>query len=329
VRPVLSPARGAPHVPCLAALIVLLLAASAACAQPQWPNLLSYAVSLSSDPATRYQASLALSGPVGEDLGAKLEGWWTGGGGDYGAFVGDAYLDYDRGPLYLAAGRKYVTFRQPESPVGLLVSSGLLGVEAQVRTQRVTFQGVVGSLAFMPGTSTTGFTFAGTPSGVCGPWCSVIPATGRRSSTPLEEHILALRATGQLTSPAARTPVSLGLNWIDVADDTGASADVSVGVTTWLSLYGEAAHCVGDAQVYGLRFSDMGLRTDDEGTIAVWYHRDIDEGFVPAAVGATSFFEGQRGWVAGLYHRLSPTRAFGVFADGDEAVVTVYGNCPL
>ena len=153
------------HVaPCLAALIFLLLAASAACAQTTWPNLVSYAFSLSTDAATRYQASLALSGPAGENLGGKLEGWWTGGRGDYRAFLGDAYLDYEKDILYLAAGRKYVTFRQPESPVGALVSSGILGAEVHVRTRRVTFQGILGSLAFMPGTSTTGFTFAGTPS---------------------------------------------------------------------------------------------------------------------------------------------------------------------
>jgi hypothetical protein len=55
----------ADHIaPYLAMLIVLLVAASAACAQTAWPNLVSYAFSLSTDAATRYQASLALSGPV-------------------------------------------------------------------------------------------------------------------------------------------------------------------------------------------------------------------------------------------------------------------------
>jgi hypothetical protein len=315
--------------PCLTVLIVLLLAASAACAQTGWPDLVSYAFSLSTDAATRYQASLALSGPVREHLGAKLEGWWTGGSGDHEAFVGDAYVDYDKDILYLAAGRKYVMFRQPEMPVGALVSSGILGAEVQVRTGRVTFQGIVGSLAFMPGTSTTAFGFAGTPSGACGPWCSTIPAAGRRGSQPLDEDILALRATGQLTEPGARNPVALGLNWVDLASETGASVDVSVGVTKWLTLYGEAANCVGDARVYGIYLSDMALRTDGKGTIVVWYHRDIAEGFVPAAVGATSFFEGQRGWVGGLYHRLSPHRSIGAFTDGDEAVLTLFGSRPL
>jgi hypothetical protein len=317
--------------PYLTVLIALLLAAGTACAQTVWPNLVSYAVSLSSDAATRYQASLALSGPVGENLGAKLEGWWTGGGDDDQAFVGDAYLDYDRGALYLAAGRKYVTFRQPESPVGVLVSSGILGGEAQVRAGRVTFHGIVGGLAFMPGTSTTGFTFAGMPPGVCaGGSCGpTIPVAGRRGSAPLEEDILALRATGQLTAPGAVTPVALGVNWIDVAEETGGSIDASIGVTKWLTLYGEAARCGEDAQVYGLRLSDMELRTDGKATFLVWYHRDIDEGFVPAAVGATSFFEGQRGWVGGLYHQISPYRSLGAFADGDEVVLTLFGNRPL
>ncbi len=312
--------------PCLAALIVLVLAASAACGQTGWPSLLSYAFSLSTDAATRYQASVALSGPVGENLGGKLEGWWTGGRGDYRAFAGDAYLDYEKDVLYLAVGRKYVTFRQPEAPVGALVSSGILGAEAQVRAGRVTFQGILGGLAFMPGTSTTVFTFAGTPGGVCGPWCSTIPPAGRRSSVPLDEDILALRATGQLTDPSARNPVALGLNWVDVAHETGASIDVSVGVTRWLTLYGEAANCEGDARVYGIHLSDTALRTDGEGTIVVWCYRDIAEGFVPAVVGATSFFEGQRGWVGGLYHRFSPQRSIGVYSDGEEVILTLFGN---
>jgi hypothetical protein len=315
--------------PSLAVLMVLVLAAGAADAQTGWPNLVCYTLSLSTEVATRYQASLALSGPVGEHLGAKLEGWGTGGSGDHEAFLGDAYLDYDKAILYVAVGRKYVTFRQPEAPVGALVSSGILGAEVQVRTGRVTFQGIVGGLAFMPGTSTTGFTFAGTPSGVCGPWCSITPAVGRRGSQPLEEGILALRATGRLTGPGARNPVALGLNWIGVASETGASIDGSAGVTKWLTLYGEAARGRGEAGVYGIRLSDMALRTDGKGTIVVWYYRDIGEGFVPAAVGATSFFEGQRGWVGGLYHRLSPERSIGVLADGDEVVVTLFGSRPL
>ena len=320
--------------PYLAALIVLLLAAGAACAQTVWPDLASYAFSLSTDPATRYQASLALSGPAGENLGAKLEGWWTGGGGDHEAFVGDAYLDYDKGRLYLAAGRKYVTFRRPEIPVGALVSSGILGAEVQVRAGRVTFQGIAGSLAFMPGTSATGFGVAGTPSGVCPSGVCVsrgpaLPAAGRRSSQPLDEDILALRATGQLTEPGAVTQVGLGVSWVDVADETGASIDATIGVTKWLTLFGEAARCGGNAHVYGIRLSDTDLRTDGKGTIVVWYHRDIDDGFVPAAVGATSFFEGQRGWVGGLYHQISPRRSTGMSADGEEVVLTLFGNHPL
>ncbi len=321
-------------VPCLAALIALLLAAGAACAQTVWPSLASYAFSLSTDPATRYQASLALSGPAGEDLGAKLEGWWTGGAGDHEAFVGDAYLDYDNGRLYLAAGRKYVTFRQPEIPVGALVSSGILGAEAQIRAGRVSLQGIAGGLAFMPGTSATGFGLAETPSVVCsGGVCALrgptLPVTGRRSSQPLDEDILALRATGQLTELGAVTQVGIGVNWVEVADETGASMDATIGVTKWLALFGEAARCGGDAHVYGVRLSDTDLRTDGKGTIVVCYHRDIDDGFVPATVGATSFFEGQRGWVGGLYHQISPRRSIGVSADGEEVVLTLFGDHSL
>lgn len=321
-------------VPCLAALIALLLAAGAACAQTVWPSLASYGVSLSTDPATRHQASLALSGPAGEDLGAKLEGWWTGGSGYHEAFVGDAYLDYDNGRLYLAAGRKYVTFRRPEIPVGALVSSGILGAEVQARAGRVTFQGIAGGLAFMPGTSATGFGFAGSPSGVClGGVCMVgepaLPATGRRGSQPLDEDILALRATGQLAEPGAVTQVGIGVDWVDVADETGASMDAAIGVTKWLTLFGEAARCGGHAHVYGIRLSDTDLRTDGKGTIVVWYHREIDDGFVPAAVGATSFFEGQHGWVGGLYHQISRRRSIGVSADGEEVVLTLFGDHPL
>lgn len=296
--------------PYLAALIVLLLAATAACAQTTWPNLVSYTLSLSTDATARYQTSLAFSGPVGENLGGKLEGWWIGGRGDDRAFVGDAYLDYDKDVLYLAAGRKYVTFGPPGIPVGVLVSPGIFGAEVQVRAERVTFQGIAGSLQFTPGTGTTRLTFAG-------------------NRAPSDENILALRAAGQLTGPGAVTPVSLGVNWVDVAEETGTSIDASIGVTDWLTLYGEAADCGADASVYGIRLSDAHMRTDGKATIVVWYHRDIDVGFVPAAVGATSFFEGQTGWAGGLYHQFSPRRAIGVYADDEEAILTLFGNCPM
>jgi len=296
--------------PYFAALIVLLLAASAACAQAQWPSLASYTLSLSTDETARYQTSLGFSGPIGENLGLKLEGWWIGGRGDDRAFVGDAYVDYDKDVVYVAAGRKYVPFGPPGIPVGVLVSPGIFGAEVQLRAERVTLQGIVGTLQFTPGTGTTRFTYAG-------------------KRAPADEDIRAVRISAQLTEPNAVTPVTLGVNWIDVADETGSSIDASVGVTEWLTLYGEAADCEGDGHVYGIRLSDATMRTDGKATIFVWYHRDIDIGFVPATVGASSFFEGQTGWVGAIYHQFSPRRAIGVYADDQEAILTLFGNHPL
>ncbi len=296
--------------PYFAVLTVLALAAGAASAQAQWPNLVSYTLSLSTDETARYQTSLALSGPAGENMGLKLEGWWIGGKGDDRAFVGDAYLDYDKDVLYVAAGRKYVTFGPPGIPVGVLVSPGIAGGEVQLRAERVTLQAIAGTLQFTPGVGTTRFTFAG-------------------NRAPADEDIRAVRVAGQLTEANAAAPVTLGVNWVDVADETGTSIDASVGVTEWLTLYGEAADCEGDANVYGLRLSDATMRTDGKATIFVWYHRDIDIGFVPAAVGATAFFEGQTGWVGALYHQFSPRRAIGIYVDNQEAILTWFGNHPL
>ncbi len=292
------------------ALIVLLLAAGAACAQTQWPDLVSYTLSLSSDETARYQTSLALSGPAGENLGLKLEGWWIGGSGDDHAFVGDAYLDYDKEVLYVAAGRKYVPFGPPGIPVGVLVSPGIFGAEVQLRAERVTFQAISGTLQFTPGTGTTRFTFAG-------------------NRSPSDESITAARVAGQLTEAGAAVPVTLGVNWVDIADENGSSIDASIGVTEWLTLYGEAADCEGDAHVYGIRLSDANMRNDGTATIFVWYHRDIDVGFVPAALGGSSFFEGQDGWVGGLYHQLDPRRAIGVYVDNEDAILTWFQNMPL
>jgi hypothetical protein len=113
-------------------------------------------------------------------------------------------------------------------------------------------------------------------------------------------------------------------------DDRGTSADVSIEATPWLTLYGEAAE-YGDqnAHVYGVRLSDMHARSDGRGTILVWYHRSIDVGFVPAALGASVYFENQSGWAGGLYQQLSPRRAVGIFADGQEAILTLFGTVPL
>ena len=294
----------APHI---IALGVLLLAASAACAQTQWPSLFSYTLSLSTDDTARYQVSASLSGPLGENLGAKVQGWWIEGTGDDRAFVGDAYIDYSRDPVYVAVGRKYVIF----GPAGVLVSPGFFGGEAQLNLDRFTIQAITGTLQFTPGTGTTRFTFAG-------------------SRVPSDEDITAARLALTLTAPAARVPVTLGANWIDVLDDTGTSADISVGLTEWLTLYGEAADYEdSNAHVYGIRLSDASMRTDGRAWILVYYHRDIEVGFVPAAVGASAHFEGQTGWAGGFYYQLDPQRGIGVYADRDDAILTWFQNFPL
>ena len=114
--------------PSLAVLLVLLLAPGAAQAQTPWPRLADYTLSLATDEAAAYQTSLSLSGPVGEDLRLKLQGWWIAGTGDDRAFLGDAYLAYDNDMLYLAAGRKYAVL----GPAGVLASPGVFGLELQL-----------------------------------------------------------------------------------------------------------------------------------------------------------------------------------------------------
>jgi len=286
---------------------ILLLAAGAAWPQGEWPSLFRYTVALSTDETARYQTSASLSGPVSEESSLKIEGWWIGGRGENRAFVGDAYLDYDRQRVYLAAGRKYVPF----GPAGLLVSPGFFGGEVQLRSERVTLQAISGSLQFTPGTGTTRFTYAG-------------------SRAPADEDFTAGRIALVLTEPAAEVPVTVGLNGIDILDDRGSSADISIEATRWLTLYGEAAgYGDGDAHIYGIWLSDMKMRSDGRGTIVVWYHRKLDVGFVPAAVGASAYFEGQTGWAGGLYHQFNSRRALGVFADGEETIVTLFGTVPL
>jgi hypothetical protein len=292
--------------PPLAALLVLVLAPGAAQAQAKWPRLAAYTLSLATDEAAAYQTSLSLSGPVGEDLRLKLQGWWLAGEADDRAFVGDAYLDYHNDLLRLAAGRKYVVL----GPAGVLASPGIFGLELQLRAEPARFQAVVGTLQFLPGVGGTQFIHPG-------------------SRAPAHEGITALRLAGPLTGPDAVAPVTLGVNWIHVADESGSSLDASIFVSDWLTLYGEAADCDGDAHAYGLRVSSARTRTDGAATAFVLYHRDIDPGFVPAVLGATSFLEGRKGWAGGLYHQLGPRRAIGVYADGDGAVITWFGSVRL
>ncbi len=290
----------------LTLLGVLALAAGAACAQSEWPSIFRYTIALSTDPAGRYQTSASLSGPLSEESNLKIEGWWIGSRGDNRAFVGDCYVDYTKDALYVAAGRKYV----PLGP-GLLVSPGFFGGEVKYRAERVTVQAISGSLQFTPATGTTRFTYAG-------------------ARAPADEDFTAGRVAVLLTEPDAATPVTVGVNALDILDDRGTSVDVEIEPRRWLTLYGEAAdYGDEDASIYGIRLSDMKARTDGRGTIVVWYHRDVEIGFVPAAVGASAYFEGQQGWAGGLYHQFNERRALGVFADGEEAIITLFGNIPL
>lgn len=289
------------------ALVTLLLAVAGAGADTQWPSLFRYTLSLSSDETARYQTSASLSGPIAENMSAKVEGWWIGGEGDDRAFVGDAYLDFKRNPVYLAGGRKYTVF----GPAGVLVSPGIFGGEVKFDTDGWTLQALAGTLQFTPGTGTTRFNF-----------------TGARA--PSDESITAVRVARVLTPVGAAVPVKIGVNWVDVVDDTGTSVDAEIGALRWLTLYGEAAdYDDANANLYGVRLSDAGMREDGRAWILVYYHRDIDVGFVPAAVGASSYFEGQSGWAGGLYYQMNSRNAIGVFSDDQDAILTWFGTIPL
>lgn len=292
--------------PCLALLLVLLLAPGAAQAQTQWPRLADYTLSLSTDEAAAYQTSLSLSGPIGEDRHLELQGWWIAGTGDDRAFLGDAYLDYDNDVLYLAAGRKYAVL----GPAGVLASPGVFGLELQLCADPAELQVVVGTLQFIPGTGATRFIYAG-------------------NRAPADESITGLRLAGRLTGPDAVAPVTLGVNWIHLADRSGSSLDTSISLTDWLTLYGEAADCDGDALVYGLRLTNAHTRADGAAATFVLYHRTVSPDFLPSLVGATSLVEGGSGWAGGLYHQVGPGRAIGVYADGEEAVITWFGSIPM
>ncbi|HUU54300.1 MAG TPA: hypothetical protein VMY87_05205 [Armatimonadota bacterium] len=296
--------RAAAH---LAVLAVVLLMATAACAQTKWPSLFKYTVSLSSEDTARYQLSAGLSGPIAENMSAKIDGWWIGGTEDNRAFVGDAYVDFDRSPIYLAAGRKYIVF----GPAGVLVSPGLYGGELKLDISRWELHVISGSVAFTPGTGATRFTYAG-------------------NRAPSDESMTAVRLAVPLTSPEAAVPVKVGGNWIDILDESGTSVDVEIGALPWLTLYGEAAdYDDSNAHVYGLRLSDAAMRDDGKAWILVYYHREIEVGFVPAQVGASAYFEGQDGWAGGLYYQMNTNHAIGIYADGEEAILTWFGTIPL
>jgi len=296
---------------CAAAYIVALglvaVLAGGAQADTKWPSLVQYTLSLSSDDTARYQTSLGVSGPINQYMSAKVNGWWIGGIGKDRAFVGDAYIDFNRSPIYLAAGRKFVVF----GPAGVLVSPGIYGGQARVDIKQWQAEVISGTIAFTPGTGTTRFTFAG-------------------NRAPSDESMTAARLAVTLTAPGAKMPVTIGGNWIDVLDDNGTSVDASIGVLRWLTLYGEAASFEdADANVYGIKLSDAGLRNDGKAWIIVFYHEDIDLGFVPTMVGASAFFEGQTGWAGGLYYQMNPRYAIGAFADTNNAILTLFGTIPL
>ncbi len=296
--------RAAPY---LLAVSLVILAAGASGADTHWPTLFRYTVSLSSDDSARYQLSADFSGPIADYMNAKVQGWWIGGTEDNRAFAGDAYVDFDRTPIYLAAGRKYTMF----GPAGILVSPGLFGGELRVDINRWQLHAIAGTIAFTPGTGTTRFTYGG-------------------ARTASDESMTAARLSCPLTGPDARMPVVLSGNWLDVLDDSGTSLDLQIEALSWLTLYGEGADFGdADASVYGVKLSDAHLRDDGRAWILVIYKRDIPVGYVPARAGACSYFEGQDGWVGGFYHQMNSQQAIGVYADREEAIFTWFHTVPL
>jgi len=286
----------------------LLVATTPARADTKWPSALSYTVGVSTDDSARVQTSAFVYGPLDGGFGAKVGGWWVTGGSDNRAFLGDTYLDYQKGPVYLAGGRKFVPF----GPAGILVSPGIYGGEARLECDRVTVQAISGSLAFTSVTGGTRFTFAG-------------------SSSPADQHVAAARVAVQFTQPNSETPVTIGGNVLHLLDKSGRSGDVSIGANECVSFFGEAAQFAGvHASAYGVRWSNQKTQRDPSRfTLAVLYHRRVPVGFEPAAVGATQYFEDQTGWAGGIYHQFQPRRAVGLYADKDNAILTLFGYVPL
>jgi hypothetical protein len=277
-------------------------------AATQWPSLFEYSAGVSTDKASRLQLYGALSGPIAPDMGLKVGGWWVAWSSDNRAFIADAYVDYTKQPLYLAAGRKLVFF----GPAGILVSPGIYGGEAKFTHDRLTVQAAAGTLAFTPVSGGTRFTYAG-------------------NRAPADDSIRAARAQVEVTPLGAEKSVTLGVNVLGLLDDSGRSADATVDVTRWLSLFGETAE-FGDvhAHAYGIHISDQHSRQNpDRYTLLAYYHRKVPIGFLPATVGATSYFENQVGWAGGLYHQMDARHGIGVFADRKDAILTLFFRQPL
>lgn len=289
------------------AMVAVIVAASVGSAAP-WPSSLSYTAGVSTDETARLQFSASLQGMFAEQWGAKVGGWWVTGGDDNRAFVGDAYLNYTGQSVYAAAGRKYVPF----GPAGVLVSPGIAGGELQFHQDRLTLQGIAGTLAFTPVTGGTRFTFGG-------------------SRAPADESMRAVRVALELTDPAAVNHTILGGNWLDLMDDTGVSVDFSADLNTRFTLFGETADFADEnAYVVGLRYSNQKLCVDPaKYTMVTLYQRDIPVGYVPAAVGATNYFEDQTGLAGGIYHQFNAKHGVGLFADSEEAILTLFGYVPL
>ncbi|MGD0112162.1 MAG: hypothetical protein ABSD48_09870 [Armatimonadota bacterium] len=295
-------------LPGLLGLALLLSVTAAACAGTQWPSAFTYSVGVSSDQTSRIQMSAAFSGPINESFDAKIGGWWVTGGEDNRAFLGDAYIDYHKQDVYVAGGRKFVPF----GPAGVLVSPGIAGGEVQYNSDRVAVQAITGVLAFTPVTGGTRFTFAG-------------------NRSPADDHMTAGRVAFKLTEPDAERPVVVGVNTLRLLDHTGWSGDLSADLSKEWSLFGEGARFDDvSAHAYGVRWSDQKLQKDpSKYTMVVLYHRNVPIGFIPATVGATQYFENQEGWVGGIYHQLDARYGLGLYADKDNAILTLFGNVPL
>ncbi len=295
---------------CAATFAVLaVLVGAAGATQIQWPTAFDFTAGASSEHGGGVQFSGLLSGPITPEIGLKFGGWWVTRSTYNRNFVGDAYVDYTKGTIYLAAGRKYVPF----GPAQLLVSPGISGGEAKFTYGRVQLHAIAGNIAYTPLTGVTRFTFGGAPA-------------------PPEENMEAGRVQVLLTGAGNEKPVTVGVNYLNVLDDTGISGDISVGVNKWLTLYGENAG-YGDlnAHVYGIMISDDKTRTSPKNrpTIIQIYHRKIPVGFVPAMVGASAYFEGQEGWAGGIYQGIADNYAVGLFTDSNSAILTLFGHVPL
>jgi len=293
-------------LPYLAALAVLAVASGVAAAD--WPTAFDYTIGVSTANDSGLQLSGLLSGPISPEMTAKVGAWWVTRSDNNRAFMGDVYVDYTKAPIYLAAGRKYVPF----GPAGLLVSPGITGGEVKLTYERVQVQAIAGTLSFTPLTGGTRFTYAG-------------------NRAPADESLTAGRLQVILSEAGSETPVVVGVNMLDILDDTGRSVDASVGLNKWLTVYGEwADYADVNARAWGFRISDEKTATPPNlATIVQIYYRKVPVGFVPAQAGASGYFENLEGWAGGIYQALPNNYALGLFADKNDAILTLFGHVDL